>query len=319
MRTGRPALRSFATALLLVSVSCTASVTESEVPLAWNFRIDAVVGGHKGRFLFDTGFTATTIGAEAAGRWRLEEVQGPEFEVTDASGIARKFQRHVRVPELAIGATSYSAFDAPVIDFPPSLDVAGVLGMNAMQTMAWIVDVQAQRLCVLNAANLERRLHELYPTATWTVVPLRHDGTGWGVPVELEGKGRVQAILKLDTGAGTTSLPAALVQELDLPDGTAEVRRQDAANAEALRRAAEEKGLQVRSVKFETGTGELSLFGETSRPWYLLGALRLGRAECQSRTVHASGERHGLLGADVLRRIVWALDGPGSRLLVRDP
>lgn len=316
-----PAIRIvFCCALSVVASGCTAPVTESELPLDRTFRIDGSLGEHRSRFLFDTGFTVTTLGAAAADRWNLAAATKRTVAATDAHGVVRSVDGYVRTPVMQIGETRFDPFDAPVIAFPPGLEVDAVLGRDAMQPLAWIVDVPGGRLHVVNAGNLDRRLAELYPGKTWTAVPLLFDGASWTVPVEVAGSGgRTTLRLHLDTGAGTTSLPAAIVAQLALPDGQAERQRQDAAEAAAIRRALEERGYTGTSVKVSSGIGTSSVWGEGDSPWFLLGGLQLGRISFESLTVHDSGARSGLLGTDVLGRIVWALDGPSSRLLVRDP
>src|SRR5688572_26638387 len=90
-------------ALVLLTPCCTSSVTESELALDRSFRIDAMVEDQpRGRFLLDTGFTVTTIAAPAADRWRLAATAGRTLEATDAHGITRSVERHVRLQGMKV-------------------------------------------------------------------------------------------------------------------------------------------------------------------------------------------------------------------------
>lgn len=304
--------RALAIVATLAAPGC--SFHEATVALAKDFRIEARVGPERGTFLFDTGFTLTTIRDAAADRWRLAPGEPLALTGTDANGVSVAMTRSARVASMEIGALRYEGFAAPVLAFPEWFRGDGVVGANQMSPLAWIVDAPGGVLHVTSSASLRKRLDALYPGATWTEVPLRRADGAWHVDVAVDGR---TVTLHLDTGASGTSLTATDLARLALPDGTTELRRREAAEAERIRREMEKRGL-TGTVEVEHG-GPVGIAG-TAAPSrrFLAGEIRFGRAVVPGVLVSEAARAPGLLGVDVLGAVVWALDGPGGRLLVRD-
>ena len=304
----------------LLAPGCRSSVTESLLPLAGGFRVQAAVGDSPdGCFVFDTGSSHTFVVAKAADAWNLPAVERPPGQVTDATQTSIPIRRHVRLGSMRIGDTRFRAFVAPVLPSFAARDVDGVIGADAMAPLAWVVDGPAARLRVMESGTLERRLAELYPGARWSAVPLRRQDQLWLVTLPIVRPQPESVTLLLDTGAEGSSLPAAVIASLQLPDGQAEHQRRNDAKEDQLRRELEAKGVIVGNVQV-SGGGVAGASG-TARPctYHLLDGLRLGRVQVDSLLITDTDQPAGTMGADVLGKLVWALDGPQNRLLVRDP
>ncbi|MFY9344519.1 MAG: hypothetical protein WAT39_18645 [Planctomycetota bacterium] len=128
----------------------------------------------------------------------------------------------------------------------------------------------------------------------------------------------VDVTLFLDTGAEATSLPAAVVDALQMPSGDELARRQAderaAAMAEELRRQGVQAQVQV--VPGEGNVGVHGVIGASTR--HHLRRLALGGRTFVDLVVNRR-EGEGLLGRDVLGKCPWLLHGPRRELWLLEP
>lgn len=305
---------------LLFVVASACSVAPATLPLDSACRIEVQLTGQPLRMVVDTGAMATLFSVAAVERLGLP-MRAAAATVTDSTGLERPAAR-VDFEDLWIGNMRYAGW-AVCVPAPEHVG-DGLLGMNVLSHVSWLFDVPGKVLHTAVHADAETMVasHGYHVVAR---LPLGSDPLRPMVTVRLEDQEDVT--LLLDSGAGSTSLPAAVVTRLGLPAGEDLARRQAAVRQERFQAEMEEHnakaiadGVKITvTVPPEDGRST-GVHGESKvYPLHHLRRLTLGGIPFDDLLVTA-GEDEGLLGRDVLGTFPWLLHGERRELwLLRRP
>jgi len=280
-------------------------IVADRVPMDSSFRVPATLNGTPVRMWVDTGSQTTVVSLETAQRAELLR-NATAIEITDSTGVLRPAEATVDIA-LKLGATMFLG-SAICLRAPGSLG-DGVIGMHVLCEGAWLFDAPGRALHMTPADDAEG----LVADQGWRVTErLRLGPDEWRPTVTVRLENQHDVTLLLDTGAGSTSLPADAVDELALPSGTdlAKVRADE--RAAAITEQMKRQGVEVKDVTVTPDDGRsIGVHGVgEQRSLHHLRRLTLGSRVFEDLLVTRSNSGEGLLGRDVLGKCVWLLHGP---------
>jgi predicted aspartyl protease len=238
-------------------------------------------------FLVDSGFGVTMIAANRANELGFESrPYARASETTGAGGGKTSAERYVDVGLVEIGGLDVRDARIALLDDPAlaRAGVSGVLGQDVLARLTLIIDMQRLEMHVLPHGGVDV-LREYISTrgfgvGAWT--PLRADfRPSPFLPLTVAG---VEIEVEIDTGAGSTDLPARAIEQLGL----------------------ERIGTQWISAVGGTYTSDLYRFADLS-----LFGLEF------DAVVGTTTREYGLLGMDILGRLVFVLDGPAGTVWIQ--
>lgn len=302
---------------LLSSVLLSACVVApATLPLDSDCRFEAQLAGQPLRVVLDTGSMGILLAEAAVERLGLprREAQGT---VTDSTGLVRPVEAFVDFDDLQIGNLRFQG-DAVCMPVPARMG-DGLFGMNLLGHSVWLVDLPGRVLHM----GLEKDAEALVAAHGFQIVarlPLGAEPHRPKVTVQLED--RLDVELLLDSGASSTSLPAAVVARLGLPPGDDLARRQASDQQQRLQAEFDQTATALAggvkltvTVPPDDGTFVGVHGAPTKRPLHHLRSLTFAGQEHADLVVTAiDGE--GLLGRDVLGTFPWLLHGPRHELWV---
>ncbi|MFO0984276.1 MAG: pepsin/retropepsin-like aspartic protease family protein [Planctomycetota bacterium] len=249
-----------------------------------------VSGRGSGRFVIDTGATATVLDeADAAGSFGLvlHRYLVPRF-VRGGNGhdtITHYADRQA----LVLGSATIRCSEIPVLDLHAIVAEASVVvGEDVLRRLVMLFAPAPRQVSILSPAeDLASRLARAAPRACWTPLRFRWEG---GLPIiDLELAAAHRVPMLIDTGAEFSMITTAVRRDL---------------------------GLSVPAGQFHLAG---SIGGGYDGALYGLPAWRLGGWEVE--TVFAENQTldYGVLGFDILGAIPFAFDGPGATLWLAAP
>lgn len=170
--------------------------------------IQAIVNGHKGWFLFDTG-APNAISEEFAKKLDLKTLASGS--VNDSGGYTIHDQSYVSVKDISLGNINFSNTGAIIIDLGSSeimrcLELDGIIGANLMRKAFWKIDYKNKNIELtdnLKNFNLSNEYKEIEFESSSQGTPL--------IDIDLDGI-KVKN-LTFDTGSnGEISIPTSALK-----------------------------------------------------------------------------------------------------------
>ena len=298
----------FACALGTALSACAAyGIVADSMVMDAGFRVDGTMNGIPVRMCVDTGSPTALLPIATARRCGLE-LFATQMEVTDGTGATLPAAGEVDYA-LQLGSTTFHS-RAICLHAPASLG-DGLIGFDLVRACAWLFDAPRGVVHMAPAGDAEQVLRDCGYRVS-DVLTLGHDE--WRPTITVRLDGRVEATLLLDTGAESTSLPAPVVDALQLPCGNELARQRSDEQAAAIEAELRRHGVEARvSVPPDEGTfvGVHGVIEQSSL--HHLRRLKLGSRTFEDLVV-ARSERGGVLGRDVLGECTWLLHGPRREL-----
>lgn len=310
-----PAMRRATLFLFVVLSACV--VAPATLPLDSECRIEVQLAGQPLRMVLDTGSMGILLAAAAVDRLGLER-RPMAGTVTDSTGLVRPVEAVVDFDDLWLGNLGFQG-DAVCMPVPAQVG-DGLVGMTLLGHAVWLVDIPGKMLHM----GLEADAEAIVAAHGFQVVarlPLGADPLRPQITVRLEGQ--EDATLLLDSGAVSTSLPAAVVARLALPPGDELARQRAKDRQERLQAEFDDLndtmfagGVKVTVTVPPDDGGATGVHGVRAQyPLHHLRGLTLaGQAHADLLVTARDGG--GLLGRDVLGTFPWLLHGPRHELWV---
>jgi predicted aspartyl protease len=231
-------------------------------------------------FLVDTGFGVTMIAADRASQLGLESrAYACASQTTGAGGGTTSIDRYADVGLVEIGGLAVRDARIALLDDTAfdQAGVFGVIGQDVLARLTLIIDMQRLEMHVLPRGGVDTLREYITITGlgqgTWTRVRADFRPSPF-LPLTIAG---VDIEVEIDTGAGSTDLPARAIDEL---------------------------GLQRIGTQWVGAVG-----GTYTSDLYRIDDLSLFGFEFDA-VVGATPREYGLLGMDILGQLVLVLDGP---------
>ena len=303
----RPAV--IACALVSALAACAVhGIVADSVAMDGSFRVEGTMNGTPVRMYVDTGSSTALLPLATAERCGLE-VLTSEREVTDGTGATRTASGEVDYA-FHLGSTT---FFGRAVCLRASASVGdGLIGFDVLRAGAWLFDAR-QRAVHMAPADDAQRLAAGNGYRVSDVLTLGHDE--WRPMVTVHLDDRREVTLLLDTGAESTSLPADVVDALQLPSGRALAQQRSDERAAAIEEEFRRQGLKARVKVTPDGGSFVGVHGVTEQAsLHHVRALKLGKATFEDLVVTRRERGEGLLGRDVLGACTWLLHGPRREL-----
>jgi hypothetical protein len=284
-------------------------IVADRVPMDSAFRVPATMNGTPVRMWVDTGSPNTVVSLAAAKRAELP-LNATKVEVTDSTGVRRTAEATHEIA-LGLGATTFHG-GVICLRAPDSFG-DGVIGFGVLREGAWLFDAPGQILHMAPAEDAEGIVTE----QGWRITErLMLGPDDWCPTVTVRLENQRDVTLLLDTGAESTSLPADVVDALELPSGADLAKARAAEQAAAIRAQLERQGVEVHDLTVAPDDGRsIGVHGVVEqRSVHHLRRLTLGGCVFEDLLVTRRDEPEGLLGRDVLGKCVWLLHGPRREL-----
>ncbi|MBL8693643.1 MAG: aspartyl protease family protein [Planctomycetes bacterium] len=280
-----------APAKVSIASGCSLELSSTKLPL-----VEASLGeSGSGLFLLDTAAASSMADSR-----RILSVGIPArtmatpVSLMRSGRVVRRLHDEATIPSLQFGNVTVHGLRVGVTDLS-GIDPAlwGILGMDVLRSVRWIVDAPSRRLHVL-APNVpwERAAAECGFVGPWESIPVAADALGWWVRATArqpaQGAVLEESIsLLVDTGSDSTALPAVSILRLGLPT------------------------LSFARV--------VDISGEHDEERFQLSELEVGPVRAQDLRVLREPDEVGLLGFGLMSRRVFLVDGPaaGLRVLTR--
>ena len=172
--------------------------------------VEAIVNGHKGRFLFDTG-APNVISKEFAQNLKLEKLASGS--VGDSGGNTLDNQSFVKIEDITIGTVSFKNTGAIIQDLGTSqvmkcLDLDGIIGANLMRNAFWKIDYRNRKI------GFTDDLKHFNLTSDYLAIDFRDKTQGTPL-IDLDINGVKVKNITFDTGSnGQISIPKKALQVL---------------------------------------------------------------------------------------------------------
>lgn len=248
-----------------------------------------------GLFLLDTAAAASMVDSRRILSLGIPaRTMATPVSLMRSGRVVRRLHDEVTIPSLQFGTVVVRDLRAGVTDLS-GIDPAlwGILGMDVLRSMRWMVDASSKRLHVL-ASELpwEQAAAERGFVGPWESIPVTADALGWWVRATARQPAQGGALeesisLLVDSGSDSTSLPAVSILRMGLPT------------------------LSFSRV--------VDISGEHDEERFQLSELEVGAVRAQDLRVLREPDEVGLLGFGLLSRRVFLVDGPaaGLRVLTR--
>ena len=294
-----------ATALAACSVQ---GIVADSVPIDHAFRIDATMHGAPLRLVVDTGAPTSVLSLATAQRHGFP-LRATQAAITDSTGHSLPGAGEIDLA-LLIGSTT---FRGPGMCVRTADSVGdGLVGYHVLSGGAWLFDAPGNRLHMAPADDAERLVAD---NGLRVAARVSLGADEWRPKVTVRLNDARDVDLLLDTGAGGTSLPADIVDALQLPPGEALAKQRADESAAALAEDLRRQGLADVKVTVSPGDGtSIGLHGvEQTSSMHHLRRLTFGGRTFEDLVVTRRADE-GLLGRDVLGRFQWLVHGPRREL-----
>jgi len=307
--------------LVVVAICCThSSMPTMQFALSRAFGIAVAGDEHSEELVWDTGSEYSFLSSVAVrdGGLRTRPLAVP-ICLRDSSGSERMIVNEAIGVGLRAFEGRHHPDRLPVLADPGEwFPFSGIIGRDTILAWDWIVD-GPRGLMVRVARGALREQLGLHGDLTSERVPMRFDKDGVFVHVRLSGRLDVEA--RLDTGSWRTLLPAHIIEELDLPSGESAEFAQAERDAKLIAEKIRSAGIVVgEPTVAPSGAEAAGVHGaRVALKSYVLGALEIGSVREDGIVICEAPSGAVVIGADVLRRWMWALDSESQAMwLLKD-